>query len=441
MLKQGLPIEPERRYSSRTVQIVAAFFALIFLVFWLRRPESLLHASFWAEDGSLFFRDQLTIGFWRAVVQPYNGYLNTVNRLVAALLSPLPFRWTPTAYSFCAILIQSASCGAFFLPNFRWIIAADSLRAACCLIAAAAIPASIELIGTVSNVHWSLSVLSLLLLVIGGRATTKRTVEILCGVVQVLIALSAPTTLLFVPFLAWQVKSKPAWLKLRPAVHLAAFCLQVWVMLHLPMPGPKPKVHFNTLFLSTLTSGLSRCVLTPAIGASYLLHDSAMSVFTKMVIALILCVAALTWIILRIHRSPRLWILLSALYVGAGSVLMAMAGRNLSQDFLTIDGILHFPAPRYFWVGASIFIFSVAFVIDTLPARMKPGLAVAMLSAIFALGVVRNFSNPSLNDFNWKESAAKLDNWEAGRRRHEKVGALSLPINPPGWAVSLDGDR
>jgi hypothetical protein len=375
------------------------------------------------------------------LIQPYNGYLNTVNRLVAVLLSPLPFRWTPTAYSFCALCIQSASCGAFFLPNFRWIISADSLRAACSLLAAAAIPASIELIGAVSNVHWSLTILSLLLLVIGGRATTRKAVEFLCAVVQVLIALSAPTTFLFVPALLGQVMSKPGWLKARPAVHLAALCLQVWVMVRFPMPGPKPKLHFNTLFLSSLTSGLSRCVLAPAIGDRYLLHDSAIAVFTKMTIALMLCVAALTWTILRIHRSPRLWILLGALYVGGGSVLMAMAGRNLSQDFLTTDGILHFPAPRYFLVGASIFIFTAAFIIDSFSTQWKPGFAVALLGALFILGAIRNFSNPPLNDFNWKESAAKLDSWEAARRRHEKVGALSLPINPPGWVVALDGDR
>ena len=420
---------------------MAAFFALIFLVFWMRRPESLLHASFWAEDGWLFFRDQLTIGFWRALIQPYNGYLNTVNRLVAVLLSPLPFRWAPTAYSFSAILIQSVSCGAFFLPNFRWIISADSLRAACCVIVAAAIPASIELIGAVTNVHWYLTVLSLLLLVIGGQGTTKKAVEILCTIVQVVIALSAPTTLLFIPFLAWQVKSKPRWLKVRPAVHLAAFCLQVWIMVRFPMPGPKPKLHFNKLFLSSLTSGISRCVLAPSIGIRYLLHDPPVAVFSKMAIALMLCVAALTWVTLRLRLSPRIWILLGALYVGGGSVLMAMAGRNLVQDFLTIDGILHFPAPRYFWVGASMFIFGVAFAIDTVSPRMKTGLAVALLSAIFALGAVRNFGNPALNDFDWKDSAAKLEKWQAARQRHEKVGALSLPINPPGWAVVLDGDH
>lgn len=438
MLKQGLPTEPERRYTIRKMSAAAAFFALIFFVFWMRRPESLLHASFWAEDGSLFFRDQLTIGFWRALVEPYNGYLHTVNRLMALVLSPLPFRWTPTAYSFCALLTQSVSCGAFFLPNFRWIIASDSLRAACCVAAASAIPTSMELIGTVSNLQWYLTVLSLLLLVIGGRETTKKAVEICCAVVQVLIALSAPTTLLFVPALLWQVKTKSGWLKVRPAVHLIAFCLPVWVMTRFPIPGPRPKWHFNTLFLSTLTSGLSRCVLAPSIGAGYLLHDPPIAVFTKMVVALILCVAVLTWILLR--RPPRLWLLLSALYVGAGSLLMAMAGRNFGRDFLTVDGILHFPATRYFLVGTCMFIFSTAFVIDSFSARRKPLFAVALLSAVFALGAVRNFRNPPLSDFDWNESAGKLEKWEAARQHHEKAPPISLPINPPGWVLHLDED-
>ncbi len=419
--------------------MAAAFFVLIFLIFWMRRPESLLHASFWAEDGTQVFRGQMTLGFWRALTEPYSGYLNTINRLIAGLLAPLPFRWTPAAYSFCAIWIQTVSCAAFFLPNFRWIVGSDALRAACCTAAAAAIPTSVELIGTVCNLHWYLSLLSLLLLAVGGQKTTRRWVEICIALSQVIIALSAPTTLLFVPFLLWQLKVKPGWLKVRPAVHLAALCWQVWIMARLPIEGPKPKFHFNTLFLSTLTGGISRCVLAPVIGARYLLRDSPTGVLTKMVIALMLCVAVLTWVVPRLRRSKRIWLLLSSLYVESGSVFLAMAGRNFAPAFVTVDGIKHFEGQRYFWVGACMFIFCVAFTLDTFAPRLKPGFAAALMAGMFAMGAVKNFANPPLDDFKWQESAAKLEKWEAARKRHEKVGAISFPINPPGWDVTLDG--
>ena len=73
--------------------------------------------------------------------------------------------------------------------------------------------------------------------------------------------------------------------------------------------------------------------------------------------------------------------------------------------------------------------------------HMKPALAVALMGGMFVMGTIRNFSNPPLDDFDWKASAAKLEKWETARQRHEKVGALSLPINPPGWAVTFEGDR
>ncbi len=134
----------------------------------------------------------------------------------------------------------------------------DCFRSAarnCCLVAAASVVAGSELIATLSNVQWYLCILSLLLLLI-----TVPRLEIGLTIVQVCIAFTAPLTLLYVPFLLWQATKNRAALKLRPIIHLLALFGQAWIMRQDVSSGPKRIFQLNSLFLATLSSGLSRCV-------------------------------------------------------------------------------------------------------------------------------------------------------------------------------------
>jgi hypothetical protein len=430
-----------REYSAREIGLAAAFGALIFLLLWLRRPDSLLNAQFWAEDGGLFFREQFMGGFGSTFAQPYSGYLHTVPRLIALLTSPLPVRWIPWGFNVSALSIAAVSCSAFFWPCFRRIIVSDALRAVCCIAMAAAIPVGGEMIAAVCNLQWYLSVLSLLLIVTGGRDVTKKAMEICLSIAQALIALSAAATLLFFPFLLWQLKSRPGWLKTRPAVHLAALCLQVLVILRFQAPGTKPLVHFNTLFLATITGFISRCVLAPAIGAKYLLRDSEVALFTKLALTLIVCVALVTLLIVRLWKSRRVYLIPAALYVGVGSVLMVMSGRRFAESFLNVYGIEHTQGERYFFIGSCMAIFSAALTIDTLGSRMRPGLAAGLLASLFTLGTLGNFAVKPFDDFHWNVSAARIEQWKAARDRHEHLGTILAPINPAPWNVVLEGGR
>lgn len=378
------------------------------------------------------------LGVWKALREPYNGYLNTVNRLVAGVLSSLPALWMPTAYSFAALVIQSVSLGAFFLPNFRRLISSDTLRAACCLIAALTIPASFELIGTVCNINWYLGILSLLVLTMGGQSTTHKWVEACCTLMQVLIALTAPGTILFIPFLLWQLANKAGWLRLRPALHLAALFVQVWIVVH-SNTGPRALIRFNTLFLATLSGGLTRCVLAPMIGSPFLKQDVDVTFIETLVLALILCVAVITAVVIQLRHSPRLWLFLSALYIGVGSVLLPITGRNFVPGLLTMGGIRGMQGERYFFTGACMFIFCIAFILDSFLPRWKAAGALIM-AAMFAVGAMQNFAIPKLPDCGWQSSAAKIESWEASRRRHEKLETLIVPINPPGWTLTLQGN-
>jgi hypothetical protein len=435
------PSSEGREYSTRAIATAVAFGVAILMLLWLRRPDSLLNAQFWAEDATIFYKEQLVDGFAKSFAHPYSGYLHAVPRLIALLTSPLPARWMPMGFNLSALLIEALSCSAFFWPCFRRVIAADGLRAVCCLATTAAIPAGGEMIASVCNLQWSLSVLSLLLIVTGGRDATSKATEICLSVAQTLIALTAAATLLFFPFLLWQVKSKSGWLKTRPAIQMAALCVQVLVMSRSYAPGTRPLLHFNTLFLATVTAFVSRCVLAPAIGSNYLLRDSALALFSKLLMALIVCVALVTLLIVRLWKSHRAYWLLAALYVGAGSVLMVMSGRRFAESFLNVEGIAHVQGERYFFIGSCMVIFSSALATTAFGPRLKTGLAVGLLAALFALGALRNFAVKPFEDLHWNVSAAKIEQWEEARKRHGPVETLLAPINPPPWNLALDGGK
>jgi len=282
---------------------------------------------------------------------------------------------------------------------------------------AATIPAGQELMATLCNLQWYLAILSLLLLVAAGK-------EIWMTAIQVCIALTAPVTLLYTPMLLWQLKNNTGRLKLRPGIHMAALFIQASVMRHAAME-PKPPLHFNSLFVATLSGGLSRCVLSPLIGGGFLTEGWDVALVARLALALLGGALLVTLLAVRSYGSPQMKWLLSALYVAIGSLLAALWGRSLEPNFLTMDGLRHSQGERYFFVGACMFIFCLALGLEMLTRWPKPGVSAVVLAAILALGTTRNFVVKPFVDLEWKKNAARIEEWEA-----KKAAPLVIPINP-----------
>lgn len=119
--------------------------AIAFVVLFLRRPETLTTAEFWADDGP-FYQAALDRGV-ATLAEFYAGTLPTIFRLTALAEAVLPPYWAPGLGN-TAALVMTALVAAFLamrLPldrNRRWAIAALVVLA----------PGSAEVFGTMSNV-------------------------------------------------------------------------------------------------------------------------------------------------------------------------------------------------------------------------------------------------------------------------------------------------
>jgi hypothetical protein len=174
----------------------------VLLILLARVPDFWRSGEFVAEDGWVFFADQFNHPGPGTLVLPYAGYFHLVPRVVAALWSILPIPWQPYAFAFTGLAINAGILGAFYLPAFRRVVAADAGRLAVVLFLA--IAPNAENLGVVLGLHWYL-VFGLVLVLIASppiRAGSRLAVLALI----VLCIWSSPAALVLLPFflLRWR---------------------------------------------------------------------------------------------------------------------------------------------------------------------------------------------------------------------------------------------
>ena len=134
----------------------------LLLAVFSRCPDALLRARFWAEDGTVFYRDAHELGFLRSVFLPYSGYLHIFPRLIAGLSLSLPLVLVPLLFSITSLAVQCLPAVYLCTPRMR-NIGPLRLRA---MLAFLVVGNSMvtEVWSNLTNVQWNLALLSLLVL-------------------------------------------------------------------------------------------------------------------------------------------------------------------------------------------------------------------------------------------------------------------------------------
>src|SRR5262249_32543509 len=98
----------------------ATLFLVCLLLLYSRRPDAILNAQFYAEDGARWYRDAYQVG-WRCLLIPETGYLQTVSRLIALFALLFPFALAPLVMNLCALAIQVLPVNLFLSRRFDGI--------------------------------------------------------------------------------------------------------------------------------------------------------------------------------------------------------------------------------------------------------------------------------------------------------------------------------
>jgi hypothetical protein len=120
----------------------------------LRFRGIILDPTFWAEDGTAFFRNSIEWGA-ASILAPLYGSHHLLPRLVAFVISWLPIYWAPILYKVAAGLLSSFGLAVFSRAGFRWLLPNDGLRVLVCWLFSLA-PGTYETYFTLCGMNYSL---------------------------------------------------------------------------------------------------------------------------------------------------------------------------------------------------------------------------------------------------------------------------------------------
>jgi hypothetical protein len=364
----------------------------------LRVPDVFRHPQFWAEDGGVFFQQQMFIGF-PALWTPFAGYLHLVPRLTALVASAFPSRFSPGIYNYTALVFTVWSAVTIGCARYRFAWLGGLLLVA--------IPHWWgEVFGTITNIQWLLA--PALAVVVATPSPVRPWMRRNQIAFAVCSALSGPFSIFALPLCAgrlWTDRDRHSITLVSIVAGSAAVQITATVLTYEHASGAS----------APLTDALA--VFTRWFGTLASGYYAPSFAQTK---AEMLVMAAYALSLLLLRDRVHLALLLFSGIIAAAAWFKYLHGF---PGFLARDAY----ADRYFYTPHFAVIFAIACL--ALSVRLTTW---ARMTAVAALGLIavnmHDGRRNSLPRLPWAELADRVDAGEA----------VSIPINPEGmWTVVI----
>ncbi len=407
---------------SGGIYLQAIAFSVAFLIVWSRRPDAILNAQFYAEDGRVWWLDAYNLGL-HSLFMPQGGYLNTLSRTVALIALLFPLALAPLVMNLCAFVVQILPVNIFLSSRFSGIPLKTRLLG-CFLYLA--IPNAAEVHATITNAQGHLALAACLVLL--ARPASGWGWRIFDGALLVMISVSSPIGILLVPVAAamwWKRRQKWSAYSVALLVPGALVDGLIALLSHGRQNAPNgptftrfAAIFGRQVFLSSLLGRNTQDWLM-------LLRDLHYIEAFATVVGLAVLLYAL-----RYGQFELKLFILFAYAVLALALVNPLAGTpdQPQWESLGVPGC----GQRYYFLPMLAFLASLVWMATrkaTAPALRK--FAVALL-LLFPIGIYQDWNYPEFEDLDFPYHAAEFERAPAGTK-------VVIPINPSPvpWTIEL----
>ena len=413
----NLADRPER-FVGIAVHLV--IFLAAFLIVISRRPDAVLNAQFFAEDGVVWYPDAYNFGL-HSLLMPQASYLHTLTRLIALSAQPFPLRLAPLVMNLGAITFQILPVNLLLSSRFSQIGLRTRLLASFVYLA---LPNSYEVHANITTIQWHLTLLAVLVLL--AQPAAGLAWRIFDGIVLVLISVDGPTVFVLLPLAAG------LWWKRRQVWDAASFVLlvpgAVIQGINVLLSWHSRQVAPNGPTLARFISILGRQVFVPSIlglhTASALAPGDTPSILE--LVATSIGLALLLYVLFRGPVGLKLYILFAfAVFMLCLARPLAGPPERAQWDWLCVPGV----GNRYYFLPMLAFLAVLLWIAaGTAAPRMLRYLVVTLL-LLMPIGIFQDWLYPPFKDFHFQDYAAQFEHAAPGT-------PITIPINPD-WKMEL----
>ncbi|WP_342753729.1 glucosyl transferase [Pantoea sp. MBD-2R] len=398
-------------------------FCGIFLAIMSRRPDIILSAQPWAEDGKIWMEGIYNKGFWNTVILPQNGYYQTISILAYGI--GLFFGVEHASFTANVIAISIRCFFLMFILSSRFDFIKMRYRVAAALYFLL-MPNLVEGYVNITNAHWYLS-MYLMAIVMTDDAKTKAwkahdyALIILSGLSGPFIAFIAPGLLIKRLYQRKGILNTLKGINTFDVLFTLCFLIQVAAIIH------SSGADRSSAPLGATFPLLADIISFRVVGGSFFTNDLISSLREKTAINIVVFLILSSLIIYNFIRSDwrfKAACLLPILMIGFALAKPMMSPTEPQWPVFLMGGA----GERYFFVtNFSLFCF-ILFMLSKVDKYSK--IILPLLAVIVLPVLISSFKIKPLDEVGYMKDIEKFKTIPDGQE-------MEIQINPPGWAMNL----
>ncbi|WP_200536329.1 glucosyl transferase [Escherichia coli] len=406
-----------------------SIFIIAFILLWLRRPDILTNAQFWAEDSVFWYKDAYENGFLSSLTTPRNGYFQTVSTFIVGLTALLNPDYAPFVSNFFGIMIRSVIIWFLFTERFNFLTLTTRIFLSIYFLC---MPGLDEVHANITNAHWYLSLyVSMILIARNPSSKSWRFHDIFF---ILLSGLSGPFIIFILAASCFKfINNCKDHISVRSFINFYLRQPYALMIVCALIQGTSIILTFNGT-RSSAPLGFSFDVISSIISSNIFLFtfvpwDIAKAGWDNLLLSYFLSVSILScaaFVFVKGTWRMKVFATLPLLII-----IFSMAKPQLTDSAPQLPTLINGQGSRYF-VNIHIAIFSLlcVYLLECVRGKVATLFSKIYLTILlFVMGCL-NFVITPLPNMNWREGATLINNAKTG-------DVISIQVLPPGLTLEL----